>query len=205
MLSLTIIEYLQQNWLEVAGVITGFICVYLNARENIWGWPMGIISCFLYIFIMYNARFYADMWLQVVYVFLNAYGWYEWLYGGTNQQALTVTHIRRQEVFILLPAGILLTTVAFYYFSTQTDAAQPFWDSFNTAFSLVAIYLQAKKRLESWIIWITVDIIYVPLFFFRELYPTAVLYLAYLFLATMGYFMWRNSMRKTNVKLSIGI
>ncbi len=188
----------------MAGVITGFICVYLNARENIWGWPVGIISCFLYIFIMYHARFYADMWLQVVYVFLNAYGWYEWLYGGINHQALTVTHIKRQEIFILLPAGILLTASAFYYFSTQTDAAQPFWDSFNTAFSLVAVYLQAKKRLESWIIWITVDIIYVPLFFFRGLYPTAALYLAYLVLATIGYFMWRNSMRKTNVKLSIG-
>jgi nicotinamide mononucleotide transporter len=191
-----VLQYLQQNWLEVTGVITGFICVYLNARENIWGWPMGIISCFLYIFIMYQAQFYADMWLQVVYVFLNAYGWYEWLYGGANKQALTVSHVIPKEILILLPAGILLTSAAYYYFATQTDASQPFWDSFNTAFSLVAIYLQAKKRLESWLVWITVDIIYVPLFYFRGLYPTAGLYLAYLILATAGYLLWRKSMLK---------
>ncbi|QHT68282.1 nicotinamide mononucleotide transporter [Rhodocytophaga rosea] len=192
----TTFQYLQQNWLEVSGVITGFICVYLNARENIWGWPMGIISCFLYIFIMYQAQFYADMWLQVVYVFLNAYGWYEWLYGGANKQALTVSHILPKEILILLPAGILLIGGAYYYFDTQTDAVQPFWDSFNTAFSLVAIYLQAKKRLESWLVWITVDIIYIPLFYFRGLYPTAGLYLAYLVLAAVGYLLWRKSMLK---------
>jgi nicotinamide mononucleotide transporter len=109
--------------------------------------------------------------------------------------------MKRREVFILLPAGIVLTGTAFYFFYTQTDAAQPFWDSFNTAFSLVAVYLQAKKRLECWIIWIIVDVIYVPLFFFRGLYPTAGLYLAYLVLATIGYFFWRNSMRKSNVAL----
>lgn len=197
----TILNYLQQNWLEVSGVITGFICVYLNARENIWGWPMGILSCFLYIFIMYQARFYADMWLQVVYVFLNAYGWYQWLYGGANKQQLTVTRITQKEILILIPVGIALTAAAFYYFDTQTDAAQPFWDSFNTAFSLVAIYLQAQKRLESWLVWITVDIIYIPLFYFRGFYPTTGLYLAYLILAAAGYLLWKKSMQKPAVPL----
>jgi nicotinamide mononucleotide transporter len=86
-----IIQYIGQNWLEIAGVVTGFVCVLLNAKENIWGWPLGIISCFLYIFIMYDARFYADMWLQVVYVFLNAYGWYQWLYGGEDKGELKVS------------------------------------------------------------------------------------------------------------------
>jgi nicotinamide mononucleotide transporter len=198
-----IIHYIGQNWLEIAGVITGFICVYLNAKENIWGWPLGIISCFLYIFIMYNARFYADMWLQVVYVFLNAYGWYQWLYGGENQTELKVTNASRQQLAILLPLGILTTGAAYYYFSTFTDAAQPFWDSFNTAFSLVAVYLQAKKKLESWILWIMVDIIYIPLFFFRGLHLTSLLYIAYLVLATMGYILWRRSMLQSREGVKI--
>lgn len=157
---------------------------------------MGIISCFLYIFIMYGARFYADMWLQVVYVFLNAYGWYQWLYGGENRSELKVTNASRQQLMILLPLGVLATGAAYYYFSTFTDAAQPFWDSFNTAFSLVAVYLQARKKLESWVFWIIVDIIYIPLFFFRGLHLTTLLYVAYLVLATMGYILWRRSMLK---------
>jgi nicotinamide mononucleotide transporter len=189
-----IIQYITQNWLEIAGVITGFICVLLNAKENIWGWPLGIISCFLYIFIMYDARFYADMWLQIVYVFLNAYGWYQWLYGGVNKGELQVSHISRQQAVLLLPLGVSATGAAYYYFSTYTDAAQPFWDSFNTAFSLVAVSLQAKKKLESWILWIMVDIIYIPLFFFRGLRLTSLLYVAFLVLAVMGYILWRRSL-----------
>jgi nicotinamide mononucleotide transporter len=198
-----IIQYIGQNWLEIAGVVTGFVCVLLNAKENIWGWPLGIISCFLYIFIMYGARFYADMWLQVVYVFLNAYGWYQWLYGGEDKGELKVSRTTRQQMLILLPLGVASTGAAFYYFSTYTDAAQPFWDSFNTAFSLVAVYLQAKKKLESWLLWIMVDIIYIPLFFFRGLHLTSLLYVAFLVLAVMGYFLWRRSMlhAKPEVKM----
>jgi nicotinamide mononucleotide transporter len=189
-----IIQYAGQNWLEIAGVLTGFACVWLNAKENIWGWPLGIISCFLYIFIMYDARFYADMGLQVVYVFLNAYGWYQWLYGGEGKSELKVTHSNSRQMVILLVLGVLGTAAAYFYFSTQTDAAQPFWDSFNTAFSLVAVYLQAKKKLESWLLWIMVDIVYIPLFFFRGLQLTALLYVAFLILAVMGYFLWRRSL-----------
>jgi nicotinamide mononucleotide transporter len=189
-----IIQYTGQNWLEIAGVVTGFICVYLNARENIWGWPMGIVSCFLYIFIMYDARFYADMWLQVVYVFLNAYGWYQWLYGGENNSELKVTTTGRRLLVFLVLSGMAATGAAYYYFSTFTDAAQPFWDSFNTAFSLVAVYLQARKKLESWVLWIMVDIIYIPLFYFRGLQLTSLLYVAFLGLAVAGYVLWRRSM-----------
>lgn len=198
-----IVTYLQQNWLELIGVLTGFVCVYLNAVENIWGWPIAIVSCAIYIFVMLAARLYADVGLQVVYVGLNAYGWYQWLFGGNNHKALRVTRIRRYELLALFPAGLVGTMAMYFYFSTQTDAAQPFWDSFCTAFSLVALYLQANKRLESWLLWILVDIIYVPLFFSRTLYPTAGLYVAYLILATAGFLLWRKSMHKTVVHAEV--
>jgi nicotinamide mononucleotide transporter len=106
-------------------------------------------------------------------------------------------------MLILLPLGVASTGAAFYYFSTYTDAAQPFWDSFNTAFSLVAVYLQAKKKLESWLLWIMVDIIYIPLFFFRGLHLTSLLYVAFLVLAVMGYFLWRRSMLQAREGISI--
>jgi nicotinamide mononucleotide transporter len=190
----SLLRYTQQNWLEISGVITGFVCVYLNARENIWGWPMAILSCFLYIFIMHQSRFYADMGLQIVYVVLNGFGWYQWLYGGKNRQQREVSRVRWPELGILVLLSLFATGAMFAYFSRYTDAAQPFWDSFNTAFSLAALYLMAKKRLENWLIWIMVDIIYVPLFLSRELYLTTGLYLAYLVLAVFGYSEWRKSL-----------
>lgn len=199
-----LLDYLKENWLELVAVITGFICVFFNARENVWGWPLGIISCFLYIFIFYDTKLYPDMWLQIMYVGLNMYGWYQWLFGGENKKELKITTLRWKEASILIPSGLLLTLLSYYFFSTYTDAAQPFWDSFNTAFSLVAVYLMAKKRLENWLIWIMVDIIYVPLVFSRGLYLTAFLYLSYLVLATYGYIQWRKNMSKQHLPVQHG-
>jgi nicotinamide mononucleotide transporter len=186
---------LQLNWLEITGVITGFICVYLNTRENIWGWPIGIVSVFCYIFVFYDARLYADMALQVIYVVLGFYGWYEWLYGGEAKKALRISAIRKKELILLVAIGVVATGVTFYFLQKFTDASLPFWDSLTTVFSLAGQYLLARKVLENWLFWIFVDVIYIFVYFYKELYFTSLLYLGFLVLATAGYFRWRKSLR----------
>ena len=78
-----IIHILQQWWqhqnlLEVIGVITGLLCVYLAALNNIWNWPIAVISVGIYIFIFYDTHLYADMGLQFYFMVMNFYGWYFW-------------------------------------------------------------------------------------------------------------------------------
>ena len=104
----------------------------------------------------------------------------------------------RTTALVLL--GLVVVGVGFlsYGLRTYTDAALPFWDSLTTAMSLVAQWMLAKKIFETWIVWITVDVIYLGVYFYRDLYLTAGLHLIYLALATIGFFAWRNSMRAEN-------
>jgi nicotinamide mononucleotide transporter len=75
-----------------------------------------------------------------------------------------------------------------------TDAALPFMDSFLSSTSLVAQWMMTKKKLENWLVWIAVDVLYVGMFIFKHLYLTAGLYAVFLVLAVRGYIDWRRSM-----------
>jgi len=193
-------QYFSKNWIELIGAFTGLICVYLNVKENIWSFPLAIVTCAFYVVFFYKTKFYADMGLNILFIILGFIGWYQWLYGGNNKTELKITHISVSELIWSLCFGLGFTAIAFYYFNNYTDATAPFWDSFNTAFSLVAQYLLNKKRLENWIFWIMVDVIYVPMFLIREKYPTAGLYIIYLILATIGYLSWRKKVVGKNIE-----
>lgn len=180
--------------LELAAVATGFACVWLAARESIWNFPVAVVSCLLYVFVYFGAKLYADCGLQVLFIALSFYGWYEWLYGGSSKSELGVTHTTGREWLLgALFAGTF--TLGFgYYLRHYTDATLPYLDSFTTGGSLVAQFLLTRKRLENWLLWIVVDLIYVPVLWLKELYSTSLLYALYLALATYGYWQWRRQM-----------
>ena len=180
--------------LELVAVVTGFACVWLAARESLWNFPVAIVSCALYILIYHRAHLYSDRNLQGLFIALSLYGWYEWLYGGRGKTELGVSRTTRHEWL-----GAALFTLAYtlgfgYYLQHGTDAAFPYLDSFTTAGSIVAQYLLTRKRLENWLLWLAVDLIYVPVLWYKALYPTAALYFLYLALAAYGYWQWRRDM-----------
>jgi nicotinamide mononucleotide transporter len=179
--------------IEIFAAVFGIVSVYLSTRENIWSWPTAIVNVGLYILVFYQARLYADMGLQVVYLALSIYGWYEWLYGGANRTELHVTRASRRFLIIggltTLAGSLALGTLL----SRTTDAAIPYLDSALTVTSLFAQFMMTRKLLENWMLWIVLDIVYVPMFISRQLYPTAVLYAVFLVLAIMGLVQWRRS------------
>ena len=151
----------------------------------------------LYAFVFYEAKLYADMGLQVIYAFLSIYGWYEWLYGGAGRTELHVTRTSRRLgaylTIIAVAGSALLGTVLRY----ATDAALPFMDSFLSSTSLVAQWMMTKKKVENWLVWIAVDVLYVGMFTFKGLYLTAGLYAVFLALAVKGYVDWRRSLAES--------
>jgi nicotinamide mononucleotide transporter len=82
---MTISDWLSSNWTEIFGAVTGIIYVFLEIRQNIWLWPVGIITSAVYIIVFFTSKFYADMSLQVYYLVISCVGWYWWLRGGRRQ------------------------------------------------------------------------------------------------------------------------
>ncbi len=179
--------------LEISAAVFGAVSVYLSAKENIWSWPTAIINVGLYAIVFYQSRLYADMGLQVVYLTLSLYGWYNWLHGGEQHMVLHVSRAAPRTLAVLallvVAGAIALGTTL----NTRTNAALPFLDSALVATSLAAQWLMTRKVLENWLLWIAVDVVYVPMFISRGLIATAVLYAVFLVLAVLGYTSWRRS------------
>jgi nicotinamide mononucleotide transporter len=164
-------------------------------RQNVWSWPLGIVNVALFAFVFWQARLYADAGLQVIYVGLCFYGWYEWLHGGADRGALAVSRAPRRLLVALGFLGAAGASVLGLALARTTDASLPFWDAGTASFSLVAQFMQTRKWLETWALWIAVDVVYVVMYVHKSLYPTAGLYAVFLVLAGLGWREWRRSLR----------
>jgi nicotinamide mononucleotide transporter len=180
--------------LELFAALISAISVYLSVRQNIWSWPTAIVSVLMYTVVFFDAKLYADMGLQFIYAVLSVYGWYEWLYGGKNRTELHVTRTTPSLGGLLTAIALLGAGALGLLLQRTTDAALPFMDSFLSSTSLVAQWMMTRKKLENWLVWIGVDVLYVGMFIFKHLYLTAGLYAVFLVLAVRGYIDWRRSM-----------
>lgn len=191
-----------QTWLEIIGVITGLLCVYLAACNNIWNWPVAIVSVGIYIFIFMDARLYADMGLQVYFLVMNIYGWYFWSRKPAVEVKAPVVMITSQQAILSVLVIAVITPVLgfllikFAPILHYTPASYPYIDSFCTACSVVAQVFMARKVLQNWLIWIFVDTIYVGVYIFKHLDLTAGMYAIYVGIALMGYIDWKKDYRK---------
>jgi nicotinamide mononucleotide transporter len=183
------------DWLEPVGVATGIICVYLQIKENIWNWPIALINVSVYFVVFRESKLYADMGLQLIYFVLSLYGWYEWLYGGKNKTELKISRISLRMAVTLTAIGVVGVGVLGTIFARYTDAALPYVDSATATTSLIAQWMITRKVLENWLVWIAVNVVYVGMFIFKHLRPTAALYAVFFVLAVMGYLQWRRVYR----------
>jgi nicotinamide mononucleotide transporter len=184
------------NPLETVAALFGIISVYLSVRQNIWSWPTAIVNVGLYTFVFYQSRLYADMGLQVVYVVISFYGWYQWLYGGQGHTELKVSRTSRTLQIALAAIGIVSTFLLGTLLHRTTNAALPYLDSATTSTSLVAQWMMTKKLLENWLVWVAVDVVYIGMFIYKQLYVTSLLYLVFLVLSVMGYRQWKATLRE---------
>jgi nicotinamide mononucleotide transporter len=181
------------RWLEAAAVALVLFSVIFQIYENILGWPTTIAGAALYMVLFFQERLYADMCLQVVYITLGIYGWYEWLHGGESKTERKVSNAAFRTQAVAYAIGAATAVGLGFTFKYNTNAALPFLDSTLTAFSLVAQWMLTRKYLENWIVWIAVDVVYVGMFIFKHLYMTAGLYAVFIALCARGFFEWRKS------------
>ena len=183
---------------EPIGTVLGLVVVWFLVRQNVWAWPLGVAYVIVSITVLYEARLYANLLLHLVaFLPLNLYGWYYWLFGTKQREELPVT---RASWPVLATLAMLCAAVAAglgTWFATQTDAAYPYWDNAVFALSVAAMWLTARKKIESWIVWFVVNIISVALYALQGLEGYAILYAIYLGMAVWGYVTWRRSIAET--------
>lgn len=182
--------------IELIGVLTGVAGVWLAARQNVWTWPMSLVSVAMYVLVFYDARLYADMGLNAFYFVTSMYGWYIWLYGGKNNTERKVSHVRKKEMLTLLGLGAVFTLGLGYFLDNYTDADLSYTDSATTAISLIGYWMMAKKQLENWVVWLVVDVLYVGVYAYKELYLTSFLYFVFLILCVVGYLDWKKALQE---------
>ncbi len=180
--------------LELLAALLGLAAVWLLVKERMAAWPLGVLTGTLYIVVFAQARLYAGALLQVVYVALQVYGWVTWRRGDADGGRLRVRRTPWPWLAALAAVGAVTTAALGTALARYTDQAVPYWDSFITAFSLVAQWMVARKLLENWALWFVVDAVAVGVYVSMDLHFTAALYLAYLGLAVAGWRQWQASL-----------
>jgi nicotinamide mononucleotide transporter len=178
---------------ELFGFITGVLNVWLVTRENIWSWPLGVLNALFYVYVFAGSGLYSDTGLQVVYFVLSCYGWWHWLRGGADRAPVVVTRTSSRLWLVLIALGVVTWITLFSITSRIPGSALPKLDAALVATSLIAQWMMTRKLLENWLLWILVDVVYVPVFVVKGLRLTAVLYGVFLALAVLGYVQWRRS------------
>ena len=182
--------------LELTGTIFGIAGVWLTVRENILCFPVGIVNVSLYALLFFQSKLYSDAILQIIYIGLLIYGWYEWIQKRGNNKQLSVSRTSRMLTYYLLAAGIMATFLIGTFFRYNTDASLPYIDSLTTSMSLIAQWMVARKKIENWLVWIVADIIYVSMYVYKHLYLTSVLYFIFIILAVIGWIEWKKDLQK---------
>jgi nicotinamide mononucleotide transporter len=175
---------------EILGFVSGALCVWLVAVQNVWNWPIGIANNVTFLILFWTAGLYADSALQLVYLALAGYGWWTWLRGGVARTTLTVSRTTTNQWVVLGVAGALGTAGLTVLLDRVTDSTVPLPDAITTVLSLLATWGQARKKLESWWLWIAADVVYVPLYAYKDLWLTAALYVGFLALCVFGLRNW---------------
>ncbi len=180
---------------ELLGVVFGVLYVWLAIRESVWCWPAGLANAALFLVVFFHARLYGAAALQALYFALSLYGWRQWLRGGDQHGRLRVSRTPlRSAIGLAASTGVAAVLLALYLEQRTADAL-PWSDAATTAVSLAAQWMTTRKWLESWLVWIAVDAVYVAMYVSQRLHPTAALYAVFLVMALFGYREWRASMR----------
>jgi nicotinamide mononucleotide transporter len=184
------------NPLEFIAVITGILSVWLAKKENVWLYPIGIISVVLWIYLCWIGKLFGQSLINFFFLVMNVYGWYNWLRRDENNQPnVVIKSSTKNQNILLVIFTIVLSVVVFYLLlPIQEDNALIEFiliEAVVTALNFVAMWLMAWKRIEHWLLWIVGDFMCIPLFIHKD-YPLGVVqFLVFIVIAYLGYKEWK--------------
>lgn len=178
--------------LETLAVALGVAYLVLAMRENSLCWYCAFFSTALYVWIFGDVSLYMESALNVYYMGMAIYGWFQWQRGGVNHEGLEIVRWTVKQHGLAISTIVLIALVSGYLLSIGTDARLPYLDSLTTWGSILTTVMVARKVLENWLYWIAINTISIYLYLDRGLEQTALMFMLYLVLAILGYYAWRK-------------
>ena len=221
------VAFLQAHWLDILTTVLGLAYILLQYRASIWLWAVGFAMQVLGIVLYYQKGLYADCGMEFYYLAMTVYGWWNWSthpippegrVKDLQEELETSSSSNNTYDNPPLPSGgvgggfshfptrlaiywtiatLIIWAALYTFLVTCTDSTVPLADSFTTALSFVAIWALARKYVETWLIWIAVDVVTCVLYFYKDIPFKASLYALYVFIAFMGYRKWKRMMGPT--------
>ena len=191
-----IIEQLKQVSIpESIAVVLAVAYLLLAVREHIACWYAAFVSTIIFLVLFFNVHLYMDTALQVYYLVMAVYGWYEWNWGDKDDKPLQISMWPLRTHLLATGSVAAATAVSAYFLANYTNDQLPVLDSFTTWGAIVATYMVARKILENWMYWLVIDAASIYLYVDRELYFTALLFVVYVIIIGFGWASWIKSYR----------
>ncbi len=204
----TVLGY-PMSYIELSATLLIVVYVLLITKKIVWAWPLGIITFSLFAVLFYQVRLYSDFFEQFYYIGNCFYGWWVWLAARKNAEGenkeLDVSRCNRKTYLII--ASIIAgcgTVLGFTMSRIHTwlpslfplPAAFPYIDATATIMGFVAAALMTHRKIESWFLWICVNVICIGLYYARGVKFVSVLYIFFLALAINGLITWSRDLRR---------
>ena len=187
-------------FLEITAVSMNIISVVYAKQNNILVYPTGIIGTGISVYILYNFSLLGDMIINGYFVIMSIYGWYYWSRKRDEVFINNISILEKKEYIqmVLLALGSIIFIYFVYVQFDKWNSLIAYVDNITTAIFFVAMWLMAKRKIESWIFWIIGDLITVPLYFYKGLTISSIQYLIFTVIAILGYLSWKKILHKTS-------
>lgn len=189
---IAILQYAIHHALEISGVVTTVLGIWLTTRRLLVCWPITLAADILYLIVFYRARLFSDALLQLFFIVFTLYGWWHWWRGVREEGEVRVALLNLRGWFAGLAAGAVGAALL-GGLMVRIGAALPHLDATLASYSLVASWWQARKHTANWWLWIVVDLVYIGEYVYKNLRLTALLYAALVALAVLGLRDWRRA------------
>ena len=78
----------QSSMLELSAVVLAVVYLVLAVRQNIACWYAAFVSTTIFLYIFWQVNLYMESALQVFYLAMAVYGWYQWQHGAGEERQL---------------------------------------------------------------------------------------------------------------------
>lgn len=182
------------NPLELAATLVTLVCVILGVKRSLWQFPVGIVGTAIFFVVVLQAQIWANAALQVFFVFVQLYGWWYWLRGDRGSRP-RIRSANRLHVVLSVVLALIVAWAGSWALTTFTDFGLTFTDAATLSVSVVAQYLLDRKYLETWPVWLIVNVASIWLYGNAHMWLFTGLYVFFFFNAFWGWYEWRKAMR----------